>query len=230
MSAPAFPIEWPTDSPVELLTKSTLLKWWLQSLDPTITVNSVRVTTVDVWPGPRVGFLEMDVNYTFNSHTHTERIMLSGASVSMVVLIYGAGRLSTLLVEQPRIGCGELTLEFPAGMVDDTTDYRGSAIRELEEECGLTAAEHELIDLGDFPIFPEVFDERAYVYVLARAMSPEEIQGFEGRHGGVDEEEQIVARIFPFDDIPKLTSDGSTLAVWNVVQSAIAEGKIPIPS
>jgi 8-oxo-dGTP pyrophosphatase MutT (NUDIX family) len=227
----SFPIQWPEGAPVDLLSKSTLLRWWLDRIGSKFTINSVQVSTVDVWPGPRVGFIEMDVNYSANGHRHAERVILSGASVTIPVLLHNTAdnKLYTLLVQQPRIGSGKLTLEFPAGFLDDTTDYLGSAVRELDEECGLTVAESELIDLGEFFICPAMFDERVYVCVLVRSVSAEEIRRYEGREGGVDEEEQIVAKVCLFDDVAKVTTDGTTLAAYGIVQAAIRERKVRLP-
>jgi ADP-sugar diphosphatase len=228
---PSFPIHWPEDAPIELLSKSTLFRWWLDRLDPKLTINFVHIFTIDIWPGPRVGFIEMEANYTANGHLHSERFMLSGSSVSIPVLFHNTtdNKLYTLLVQQPRIGSGELTLEFPAGFMDDTTDYLGSAVRELDEECGLTVQESELIDLGEFLLHPAMFDERVYICLLVRSVSAEDMRRYEGREGGVDEEEQIVAKTYLFDDVLKVTTDGSTSAVYQIVKTAIRDGRVRLP-
>jgi 8-oxo-dGTP pyrophosphatase MutT (NUDIX family) len=193
------------------------------------------VHSLDVWPGPRIGFVELEVNYTANGIASSERIILSGGSVEVVPLIRcsGDGKLYTLLVEQPRIGCGKLTLEYPAGMADDSTDFRGVAIRELEEECGLRAAEDDLIDLGElytpsarFALFPAMFDESMAVFLLKKNMTEEEIRAWDRRSGGVDEEEQIVTKVVEFKEVPLITSDATTIGITEVVLALIAAGKI----
>jgi hypothetical protein len=230
-----FPIEFPPNAPADLLARSTLLSRWLSSINPAFQVTSARVHSLDVWPGPRIGFVELDVHYTVNSVAHSERIVLSGGSVAVVPLIKSTtdGRLYTLLVEQPRIGCGKLTLEYPAGMADDSTDYRGVSVRELEEECGMHATEDELIDLGalftpegQFSLFPAMFDEIMSIFLIKRTMSEEELHATHGRAGGVDEEEQIVTRIVEFERVPEITPDASTIGITEVVRELLAAGKI----
>ncbi len=48
-----------------------------------------------------------------------------------------------LMVEQFRHGSGELTLEFPAGIVDDGESPEEAALRELKEETGYRAGKIE---------------------------------------------------------------------------------------
>jgi 8-oxo-dGTP pyrophosphatase MutT (NUDIX family) len=230
-----FPIEYPPSAPVDLLANSTLISHWLSTINPSFQITSAKAHTLDVWPGPRIGFIELEVNYLLNDIAATERIILSGASVAVVPLIRSQNdrKLYTLLVEQPRIGAGKLTLEYPAGMADDSTDFRGVAVRELEEECGLRATEEELIDIGEqftpfekFAIFPERFDEVISVFALKRVMTEEEIRAIDRKQGGVDEEEQIVTKVVEFETVPNITTEGATLGITEVVQRLLAEGKL----
>jgi 8-oxo-dGTP pyrophosphatase MutT (NUDIX family) len=234
MSDP-FPITYPPNIPLDLLSKSTLLSRWRSTLAPSYQITSTIIHSFDVWPGPRIGFLELEVQYTLNSIPSSERIILSGCSVEIVLLIQSStdGTFYTLLVEQPRIGCGRLTLEYPAGMADDSIHFREVAIRELEEECGIKATEDELIDLGElfegckqFNIFPAMFDEAMSVFLLKKSMTDQEIQALDRREGGVDEEEQIVTKVVKFEKVSELTADGCTLGITEVVKELLITGKI----
>ena len=57
-----------------------------------------------------------------------------------------------LMVRQFRYAMQEVLLELPAGKLEPGEDPKTAALRELEEECGLTA--DEVVDLH--PIYPSV--------------------------------------------------------------------------
>lgn len=226
-------VDFRVEADEEMLRKSGLLRNWEGRIDGSIEVGDVVVETVDVFPGPRIGFMECTVRYRQNSVGGKENFLLSGGSVSMVLLIRCGDEDSyqTLLVRQPRLGAGILTYEFPAGMVDDSEDFRGVALREVEEECGLKLGEDELIDLNPilekcYYSYPCLIDEWYHIFVGKLKMSKEQMNKINGRKGGVDEEEQITQHFFPFDDVWKLSTDTATIAIYSVVQKLLKEGKI----
>lgn len=57
----------------------------------------------------------------------------------LVALFCDDGHCYILLNDQPRVPVGMVSvLELPAGMLDDDTNtVEGTAVRELEEECGI---------------------------------------------------------------------------------------------
>jgi 8-oxo-dGTP pyrophosphatase MutT (NUDIX family) len=231
-------LQLPANVPSHLLDASILLPEWRKWMDPEFSVQAAVVHAFDIFPGPRIGFADLEVQCGFRGQIHSQRFLLSGYSVSMCVLVKCEGdpRLYTLMVEQPRIGCGKVTLEFPAGFLDDSLDFRAGAVRELEEECGISIQEQDLIDIGGmlggagqlFGVFPEQFGELLAAYVAIVKMSADEFSRFQGRTGGVDEDEQIVQRIIPFDDVLNCSSDCTTLSVAYSVRKLIRDGKIDI--
>ncbi|KAH0790640.1 hydrolase, NUDIX family protein [Histomonas meleagridis] len=231
-----FPIEYPKEYPKDLLLKSSLLKHWIRTIDPSITIQKLKLNTIDIFPGPRVGFIECEVTYSRNDIVSTEIFILSGGSVSIVPLIkcIETGQIMTMLVKQPRIAFGGLTYEFPAGLADDSTDYELTAIREFKEECGISINRSELIDVGQivhnetptFHTFPQFFDEFVATYVVKKAMTQKEIETIEGRNGGVDEDEQITQHFVPFDDICLFSQDAATLGICYLIKKLIETKKI----
>lgn len=231
-------IKYPKDLSKDLISKSILLPMWSQQLDENIKINAVDIITADIFPGNRIGFFEANINYTSNSHNDTSRIMMSGGSASIVVLIRctQTNEIHTVLVRQPRIGSGQLIYEYPAGLTDDSTDFRLTAVRELEEECGIIASVDEVININDlvyeknlkFYTNAQMFYEEASVFLVVKKMSIEEIKAIEGRNGGVDEEEQITLHVSLFNDVINLTPDPATISITFLLQKLIKEGKITI--
>ncbi len=68
-----------------------------------------------------------------------------------------------LMVEQYRHGSNEITLEFPAGMVDKGELAVDAAKRELLEETGYSAA--SLIEIGKVSPNPAFMNNKIYVYI-----------------------------------------------------------------
>lgn len=231
-------INYPKDLSKDLISKSILLPMWSQQLDDKIQVNSVDIVSADIFPGNRIGFFESEINYTANSHQEQKRIMMSGGSASIVVLIrcIDTNEIYTALVKQPRIGSGQLILEYPAGLTDDSTDFRLAAVRELEEECGIIANVEEVININDlvygkdvkFYTNAQMFYEEASVFLVVKKMKLEEIKALEGRNGGVDEEEQITLHFYLFNDVISLTPDPTTISITFLLQKLIKSGKIII--
>ena len=74
-----------------------------------------------------------------------------------------------LLVRQFRYPFGELLLEIPAGKLDPPEAPEQCAVRELKEECGVTAG--KLTSLGTLYPTPAYVDEVIHMF-LAEELSP----------------------------------------------------------
>lgn len=231
-------INYPKDLSKDLISKSILLPMWSQQLDDKININSVDIKTADIFPGNRIGFFEAEIDYTSNSHNDKKRIMMSGGSASIVVLIRctDTDEIYTVLVKQPRIGSGQLIFEYPAGLTDDSTDFRLTAVRELDEECGIKAQVEEVININNlvfekdtkFYTNAQIFYEETSVFLVVKKMTLDEIKSLEGRNGGVDEEEQITVHICLFNRVISLTPDPATISITFLLQKLIQNGKIVV--
>jgi 8-oxo-dGTP pyrophosphatase MutT (NUDIX family) len=236
MSLP-FPISYPSEGPLDQLRASPLINRWASALDPRFNITKVDVVSFDSF-GSRIGYVQLDVFYSVNGISHQERIILTGKSVMVAVVLkaYETSELYSVLVHQPRLGCGKLTFEFPAGMTDDFQDYRAVGARELREEIGLECRPDELIPLSELfrPDRPfnyietSHYDEGTYFFLVKKEMPLAEIQRFEGKHCGADQDEQIVLRVAKFEDVWRLSDEPATLAAQLMVRDLIRRGVVAV--
>jgi 8-oxo-dGTP pyrophosphatase MutT (NUDIX family) len=105
------------------------------------------------------------------------------------------GEAKFLMIRQNRIGSGGLSLEFPAGMLDnEVADPRKVALRELAEETGLTVGDNELFPLCTKKLFSSVgaSDEGIYYFGCTLEVGTVAWQSLcSGIHGNPDENEKI---------------------------------------
>ncbi len=72
------------------------------------------------------------------------------------------GEDAFLMVEQFRHGSSELTIEFPAGIVDAGETPEKAALRELKEETGYSAG--KLVKLGEVSPNPAFMDNKTHTF------------------------------------------------------------------
>ena len=100
-----------------------------------------------------------------------------------------------ILVDQPRVPLGRRSLELPAGLVGDidpNATVEATAVKELEEETGFTAAHIER--LGEFYASPGMVSEG---FTLVRATGLRKVG-----EGGGDDNEDINVHLVPRAEIP----------------------------
>lgn len=105
---------------------------------------------------------------------------------AVVILAEHDGRI--ILVEQHRVPIGGRCIEFPAGLVGDEdpdATIEQTAVKELEEETGFTAARIER--LGDFHSSPGMVAES---FTLVRASGLTKMS-----EGGGNEDEDILVHL-----------------------------------
>jgi ADP-ribose pyrophosphatase len=127
-----------------------------------------------------------------------EYVERAGRVTAVVILAEHDGQI--LLVEQPRMAIGRRCLEFPAGLIGDTSaddDVEQAARRELEEETGFAAVDIEL--LGDYYSSPGMIAES---FTLVRATGLSRV----GAGGGVDGED-IVTHLVPREGVAQFVAE-----------------------
>lgn len=117
-----------------------------------------------------------------NSQTVKATVLQAPDWVNVVALT-PAGKL--VVVEQYRFGCGEVTVEIPAGIIEAGEDSRQATVRELAEETGYTSDKWDY--LGWVAPNPAYLDNRCHHWLAREAeltRSPalevgEDLQAFE---------------------------------------------------
>lgn len=118
------------------------------------------------------------------------------------------GRL--IMVEQYRHGVQRVTLEFPAGVLDQGEDPVGGAIRELAEETGYRAAQGSVIGVADLD--PSIETSRVHIVRLDDCR----LNGRQEQDAG----EAIRVRLVGADDVDELIRAGAishtaAIAAWH---------------
>ena len=130
-----------------------------------------------------------------NGHSAPREIVVHKGAAA-VVPVYEDG--TTLLVRQHRVSVDRVTLEIPAGKLDRADeDPRGCAVRELEEEAGLTAERMTL--LTSVLTTPGFCTEKIAIYLA---------QGLSQGTTHPDEDEFLLQRRVPFQQAVEMVLSG----------------------
>ena len=112
-----------------------------------------------------------------------------------------------VLVRQTRRGAGGQTLELPAGCLEEGETPEQAAARELQEECGLTAASWQ--KLGSFWAAPDYSTEYVHVFKATGLAEAGAAQ--------LEEDEDVVVERRPLKGVLGELSDAGSLgalALW----------------
>ena len=219
------------------------------------TIEGVEVQSLDLF-GPRIGFGKFNFKVAFQTEkeipnpettatnplppigyqlgaTNIPGIFLCrGNSVGILVVILNEDtkKQHTLLTVQPRIAAGRFAFpEIPAGMLDASTNFAGTAAKELKEETGIdlgkttAKASAKLIDLTSGAYFGTNFsgvypsaggcDEMIQLFACELKMSEANMAWLSGRlNGEIHEGEMITLKIVPFGDLVKEAPDMKALS------------------
>jgi ADP-sugar diphosphatase len=123
--------------------------------------------------------------------------LLRGHAVVIVTEVADleSGERKFLMLRQRRVGSGAETLEFPAGMVDESVDDPAAvAIRELREETGLEVRRDQLIRLNERPLYTSsgLDDEAIHFFGCSLALPSAEFHALEGGTRGKAEEGEFI--------------------------------------
>jgi ADP-ribose pyrophosphatase len=121
-------------------------------------VKPETLSSKDIYKG-RIFDVRLDHIREGESEYDREIVVHKGSAV--IVPVFDDGTVA--LVRQYRHPAGKSLLEIPAGSLESGEDPKVGAIRELEEEVGVTANKVELI--SEFWVSPGFLTEKMFVYI-----------------------------------------------------------------
>ncbi|KAI7858093.1 hypothetical protein BDC45DRAFT_434855 [Circinella umbellata] len=216
-------------------------KDWVSRLDKAqrekkneMDIHSIEIQNTDLFGSGKLGFVKLkaDVRFKENGKSAPGIVFMRGGSVSMLIILRCPEKEDhILLTMQPRVPVGSLDFpELPAGMLDGSGNFAGTAAKEIYEETGLSIKEHELIDLtheayGDRwqGMYPSAggCDEFIRLFMCIKYMDQSDIQALEGKLTGLrDNGENITLKLVALKDAWKIAPDAkllSTLGLYNAL-------------
>lgn len=139
-------------------------------------------------------------------------VLLRGHFVSVLTCFISqeTGKKYLLLVKQYRVSNGEISYEHPAGMCDSETDPYKVAVKEVQEETGLTIQKEQLTLLNQqlYYTSPGLLDEGGYFFYCELTLSQSEIDKYQNKSAGaLDEREFIQTCVVALEEAPTLMTN-----------------------
>ncbi|KAF4455605.1 hypothetical protein F53441_2129 [Fusarium austroafricanum] len=209
-------------------------------------LRSVTIQSYDRFSKDRIGFIKLSAHVANDAGETLPAIaLLRGPSVAILFMLIpddaptDSDERYVVLTVQPRIPAASLGfVELPAGMVDDSGDFKGVAAQEIQEELGVTIKEDDLTNLSELAapadtgaeglaqaVFPSAggCDEHVTIFSYEQRVPRGQIEEWSGRMTGLrDHGEKITLKVVPME---KAWREGSrdakclaALALWRGVK------------
>ena len=243
-TVPVSAVQGISESDTHLVLSSPKFQEWRKRVedDADFDITALEIQSVDAF-GPKLGFAKFKLTSTARQKTCPGIVFMRGGAPAVLVVLErdSDAKLFTVVVEQPRIAIGASAFrEIPAGMLDDDGNLAGAAAKELREETGITINQKTLIDMtalaygesgrahqgvysscGGSDEFNPIFLHRARVPVGF-------LTALEGRlTGNASENEHIVVRVIPLDELWTTSADSKALAALCLFDRLRACGRLP---
>jgi 8-oxo-dGTP pyrophosphatase MutT (NUDIX family) len=152
---------------------------------------------VNIWrkvkseAGPKLLLFNARYDFMENPRNHKimKRIVLETRDWVNVVAITPEKKI--VLVKQYRFGAGKITVEIPAGLIDQNESSRDSAIRELSEETGYTTTNWQY--LGYVEPNPAFLNNRCHHWLAMDVVKTTDTH--------LDDGEDIAVELYTYDEL-----------------------------
>ncbi|KAI8979373.1 hypothetical protein BDF20DRAFT_869154 [Mycotypha africana] len=201
-------------------------------------LESIDIQNIDYFKSDKIGFIKFKTNAVYNETGKSVPgiVFMRGGAVSMMIILRTKEEKDKLILTlQPRIPVPHLSFpELPAGMLDGSGNFSGTAAKEIEEETGLQIKENELVDLTELAYGDQWkgaytsaggSDEFLRLFVCIKQMEKSKVEKLEGKLTGLrDQGESITLKLVNLEDAWKHSPDVkllSSLALYNALKSKI---------
>ncbi|XP_078448025.1 nudix hydrolase homolog 14 [Wolffia australiana] len=226
---------------------SSLFKTWLKNMQSDsgllsgghMSLKHVHIQGLDMF-GSRLGFVKFKADVIDNeTGQKVPGIVFSrGPAVAVLIILKSGGKDFVVLTEQARVPVGRVILELPAGMLDDDgDDVVGTAVREVEEETGISLSLADMINLTALldpatgcKIFPSPggCDEEISLLLYKGNVDEGVIRSLRGKQMGLrDHGELIKVHVIPYQKLWRTTADAKVLAAIALYEMAKRDGLLP---
>ncbi|GAB5587901.1 hypothetical protein Unana1_02801 [Umbelopsis nana] len=208
-----------------------------------IKLNSIQVQNVDVFGNGKTGFVKFkaDVELTETGKKLPGIVFMRGGAVSVLLILRASDSSDksdrVIFTLQPRVPVPSTQMpELPAGMLDGSGNFSGTAAKEIEEETGLSIEEHELTDLTELAYgdtFRGVYsspggsDEFLRLFLCVKSLPSKQIDELEGKLTGLrDHGEAIILKLVKLEDAWKESPDAKLLSSLALMDALKKCGKL----
>lgn len=208
----------------DTIINESLFTDWINQIDPTWTVHSIEIQSIDRIPNGRILFVKVkaDIEHA-DGRMPGMIVVIRDYAVAALTILNCEGEQYALLVDQPRVPVGAVISESVAGLIDDGDNPRSVILRELEEEAhmvtrlGITA--DDVVALSDKPFFlsPGVINEAIYPFLVEKDIDHNLLNEYHGiKRGLAEENETITVKIVPLSEITNHCNCATTLAMLHL--------------
>jgi len=159
-------------------------------------------------------------------------LLIRGDASIMVPLVINrdTGEEKFVMIQQRRIAHGNLSLEFPAGMLEKDNQSAASIAQiELLEETGLSIDPSTIVPLSDKGWYtsPGLQEEAVHFFGCVILLAHEEFNDLEGRLAGKKtENEHITVTLKTRDEAELQANSAQVLAGFYLFEKALHSGKM----
>jgi len=220
-----------TDSSLEqLVLESQLFHKWKRNLESNRVIIE-RLEILSVVSRDQKSFYAAMIDcdlLTPEGHRIPRCLILRGDTVVVIPVLhcFEDGEIYTLMVKQRRIIDGNLSMEFPGGMLDPGIDDPANmAIIEVMEETGIHVEKEEIHLLTPTPlkVCESLMDEVVNFFYFEKHISHDFLNKVDGRHTGCHEDNEFLqVSVQNIKNVVKIPSFSSFVAI-NLLERALQQ-------